>query len=1124
MSASGYRLQAVEIYNWGTFHQRVWPLQPGGHNALLTGDIGSGKSTLVDAITTLLVPHQRIVYNKAAGAEGRERSLYSYVRGEYKSEKDDLTNAARAVALRDTNHYSVLLARFSDANKPITLAQIFWLKDQSRTPERIFLVADGELTIRDHLSDFGSDIGALRKRLREQDGVILYDSFLRYANRFRREFGLRDAQALDLFYQTVSMKSVGNLTGFVRSHMLEAGDVEQRIVDLCNNFDNLSRLHAAVLKARRQVELLEPLCSDGVQHAADSRERDDLQGCRGALRDWFADHQRRLAVQRLQSLELQQQQAEHDLAQLRGELIRLRDAEEGIKLAIDEQGGGRLRAIEAECRRLEAERTRLHGNAERYQALLERLALPALRDQRGFVETRRKASQLFEQVDRQRETLEQDKVKQAIALREQRDAHQELVEEIASLRARRNNIPRRMLALRAALCEDLAIAPEALPFIGELLQVNEASHAWEGVAERLLHNFALSLLVPEAHYAQVNAYVDGTHLHGRLVYFRVDLKRQPEPLAELADDSLLRRLDIQPRSPFRHWLAERLAAQFDYSCCDDLECLRHRPRAITRNGLIRSGRERHEKDDRHHIDDRRRFVLGWDNHAKLSALEEQRGRVEGEIAELGGELARLQQQERALAGQRDDLRDLLAVDDYHQLAWQPLALELERLHSERHALESGSDRLATLRGKLDTSRAEQQKVQGLLDERLKDSAQIEQYQRQAQQQLDEAERQLAQADAQREQWFVRIEQHREAALGEGRLNLLNIDKQQARYRDWLQEGIDRLNQRLSRLGERIVKAMQFYKGEYPSETSEVDADLAALPDFASRLATLLGEDLPRHEQRFRAMLNEETIKGLVLFQANLEKGRAAIGNKIGVINQALHDIEYNPGSYIELHADESQDADVRDFRQQLRGCLSESISADELFTEERFYLVKAIIDRFNGREGFSELDRRWTRKVTDVRHWFSFSASERWLEDESEKEFYSDSAGKSGGQKEKLAYTVLASALAYQFGLQEKRRNARSFRFVMIDEAFGKGSDESTRYALELFRRLALQLLIVTPLQKIHVIEPYIRSLHFVHNDGGNRSLLRNLTIEEYREERARQQAHEQVAALVQDVTDKDEH
>jgi uncharacterized protein YPO0396 len=164
--------------------------------------------------------------------------------------------------------------------------------------------------------------------------------------------------------------------------------------------------------------------------------------------------------------------------------------------------------------------------------------------------------------------------------------------------------------------------------------------------------------------------------------------------------------------------------------------------------------------------------------------------------------------------------------------------------------------------------------------------------------------------------------------------------------------------------------------------------------------------------------------------------------------------------------------------------------------------VRRIIERFRGREGSTELDKRWTRKVTDVRNWFVFSASERWREDDQEHEHYTDAGGKSGGQKEKLAYTVLAASLAYQFGLEWGAVRSRSFRFVVIDEAFGRGSDDSARYGLELFRRMNLQLLIVTPLQKIHIIEPYVAGLGFVHSEEGRQSMLRYLGIEEYRAER----------------------
>ena len=136
--------------------------------------------------------------------------------------------------------------------------------------------------------------------------------------------------------------------------------------------------------------------------------------------------------------------------------------------------------------------------------------------------------------------------------------------------------------------------------------------------------------------------------------------------------------------------------------------------------------------------------------------------------------------------------------------------------------------------------------------------------------------------------------------------------------------------------------------------------------------------------------------------------------------------------------------------------------------------------------------------MCDVRNYYTFAAIEKYYSGEV-KEYYSDSSGKSGGQKEKLAYTILASALSYQFSLLDENPKSRTFRFAMIDEAFGKGSDESARYALELFKKLDLQMLIVTPKQKINVIAPYVGSVHFVFNKD-NESALVDMPVEKLRE------------------------
>ncbi|MDZ7788931.1 MAG: SbcC/MukB-like Walker B domain-containing protein [Xanthomonadales bacterium] len=303
--------------------------------------------------------------------------------------------------------------------------------------------------------------------------------------------------------------------------------------------------------------------------------------------------------------------------------------------------------------------------------------------------------------------------------------------------------------------------------------------------------------------------------------------------------------------------------------------------------------------------------------------------------------------------------------------------------------------------------------------------------------------------------------------------------------------------------------MQKFHHRWPQEALEADISVDAADEYRRLLDSLQSDDLPRFEKRFKELLNENTIREVAGFQALLHREREQIRERIETINRSLHEIDYEKGRYIRLMAEAATDADVREFQQKLRACTEGTLtgSEDAQYSEQKFLQVRDIIDRFRGREGSAEYDRRWTRKVTDVRNWFVFSASERWREDDREHEHYADSGGKSGGQKEKLAYTVLAASLAYQFGLEWGEKRSRSFRFVVIDEAFGRGSDESARYGLALFGRLNLQLLIVTPLQKIHIIEPFVASVGFVHNPDGRQSMLRNLSIEEYRAEAAARKA-----------------
>lgn len=320
----------------------------------------------------------------------------------------------------------------------------------------------------------------------------------------------------------------------------------------------------------------------------------------------------------------------------------------------------------------------------------------------------------------------------------------------------------------------------------------------------------------------------------------------------------------------------------------------------------------------------------------------------------------------------------------------------------------------------------------------------------------------------------------------------------------LQAGIDRIGKELGGHTKNLLAAMTEVRRRWPTATIEMDVDADARADYRAFRDRVAQDDLPRFEEEFKRQLNTNTIRELAAFNSWLRRQADAIHDRVDRINEALGAIDYSPGRYITLVAERTVNQEVQNFRTDLRAATDDTLGTeDDRYSEQRFLDVQRIIERFRGRDGHTESDKAWTRRVTDVRNWFSFSASERDRDTDAEWEHYRDSDGKSGGQKEKLAYTILAASLAYQFGLEWGVQQSRDFRFAVIDEAFGRGSDVSTRYALDLFAQLGLQLLIVTPLQKVHVIEPYVRAIGFVDNPTGSYSRLQTMTIEEFRSRRA---------------------
>ncbi len=1096
----GVRLEEFQMLNWGTFDGTVQRLTLDGANGLLTGQVGAGKSTIVDGLTTLFAPSSKVVFNRAAGAERTERTLATYVLGHYRNIFDESTGSSRPESLRNAkNVYSVLLARFTGLPGGVTVsAGVIYYFEASGALHRLYFTAPVALDIAGHLVGHG-DTRAVRNALRAAGADTFDENFKHYQRSLCRYLGVGPG-ALDLLVQTVSMKSVGNLTAFVRQHMLDPVDAASKIVDILEHWADLTRAYELVLTARAQLDRLEPVAEFAAAY-------DRAEARIAASREAGASVPALVERRRVDLLSAAIADLENQLPELEARVTTLKAQHEQqgttvtqLAVAVQQSGGAELLSAQHQLQLAENALAAARKAFAELAALAAAAGVTAPEGSGDWSRFTAAVTTARSEQDAETKTLKSAEYQ---ALRAHQDARDELGRmhaELDEASRRDSNVPIEHARLRGRIATELGLDLTDLPYAAELITVSAEASQWEAAAERLVRPLALSLLVAEIHYPRVAAWVDAQHLGQRLVYYRVpdstSASATPRPGTMAAD------LEVRPGTPFTAWLRAEVNRRFDHACVDSAADLARHTRAVTRAGQIKDN-ARHEKDDRRHVADRRFYVLGWDTAARRAALAEALPQQQTLVNELG------RTADRTTANRARQTQRGYALDQIASRFPDPTTVDVAAAHdavSEARGLHetlANSPELAEL---IDRKEAAERRASQLLDALGE-----------AQGEVGDARAQLSRYQKRHSEAATRLASIPEPPLSAEADEALTEALDAAGYEPasvdvcdaWGRSVSEELANRqtsatntLARNGQRLVGAMKDFANIWPQVVADLGTEPEAREDYLALRERLRADDLPSYEADFREQLQTNAIHELVAFSHFLESESRKISGRIDTINSALVDIDYRPGTYIRLENEPTTDVEIREFRGQLREITANTLLGDdETYAEERFLRVKELLDRFTGRDGNVSADQAWKKRVTDVRNWHSFAASERTRDEDVAVEHYTDSGGKSGGQKEKLAYTILAASLSYQYGLAGGALD--TFRFVMIDEAFGRGSDESTRFALELFDRLQLQLLVVTPLQKIGTIAPFVEAVGYVRIEDP-RSRLITMPIGDYEAWRAK--------------------
>ncbi|AGA90084.1 hypothetical protein Thimo_1287 [Thioflavicoccus mobilis 8321] len=1081
--AQQFRLRRLQVFNWGTFSGlHDIPIAIDGF--LFVGRSGSGKSTLLDAFTALLVPPLWRDFNAAArdGDRGRaDRNLVTYLRGAWADQSSADSGEILTRMLRPTTTWSALAAEYgNDLGQVVSLVQLFWIKGTSnRTNDarRHFLIAERPFAIGRELKGFAEDLD-LRRLKQALSDCAHFERFEPYGERFRRLLGIESKMALKLLHKTQSAKNLGDLNVFLREFMLDQPETFQVAERLVEEFTELDAAHQAVVTARRQIEILSPARDAHREHQAAAQGVIELDQLLSNV-DGYRDLRRRelLEAQSVRLATEAQGLAGRETQQ--GELV---SAQKGALRSLEErhraQGGARIEALEDEVHALGERRDQRLGRRSEAERLCRSLGWALPTGPEAFAELSARARSVVEgwPVEQERSEARRDAL---------RDRRRDLAEEqgtvgaeVAAMLRQPSNIPAEQLALRARIAEALGLTEPDLPFVGELIEVRPEAAEWRGAIERVLHGFALSLLVEERRYGAVARYVNETHLGQRLVYFRVG-EAETTTRARAGPQSLVLKLALKETS-LRPWLRAELHRRFDYACVEGVRAFQDHERALTREGQVKQGRARHEKDDRHRIDDRRRWVLGFDNRDKLALFQQRAEELRRELAGIDRELQQLsdqrtQAQQRALACQR--LANLQWSDiDVASLLdrIQALGVELERLRRGDTVLRALGEEVAAARTRLDEA-----------EERLR---QIQVAHGKVQDRLNDHQQELAALDARLGDLVLSETQHTGLAERFARdpapLTLGNLDERSRKVERALNEDRRALVDRQAAAARTVQRGFAAFKREWPMEASELDDTLASAPEFLKLLQRIERDGLPRFEERFFTLLKDQSSQSLAELNSRINEARKEIRDRMELVNESLAEAEFNPGTHLQIEVSERQLPDVRAFREQVRQVLEHAwtLEHDPAAAEARFATLRALVTRLAGRESEHQ---RWREEVLDVRRHVEFVGREQDGEGH-EIEVYRSGAGKSGGQREKLATTCLAAALRYQLGGSDG--GLPIYAPVILDEAFGKADNEFTELAMRIFERFGFQMIVATPLKSVMTLEPFIGGACFVDITARNRS------------------------------------
>lgn len=1086
-----WRLCRIQLINWGTFdgyHDLPICAQDGDGAAsvvCITGKSGTGKSTLFDAGTVLMMPYGRTLNaasNLARG--GSPRAVRTYIKGMLDTVTDQ-QGRTKGKYLRDDTRliWSAIVHTWEDTTGArFSAAHFFQLKPNGgdNDLDHTFVTAPGDLNPLS-LEPYAHARFRRRDVCAVYPQCTVYDGSGRFFQAIYLALGIGEggdgSNAMKLLYRIQSGIPMTNVDDLFKELVLDPPSTFDLAQEAIDAYDQRQAVWEKIDEAKRKRSMLEGIDEQYASMMEARRQEAVVASVRhsdadGPFKLWAERH-------RLQLAHDEQNRRRAELARTEDELARKQSAKDQlhaelteIQQSIFERGGGALHKLQESLDEQTTRQAVVKRRRDSLQSSLEQAerALPSTEDEwRTLLGW---ADEIQTQGPQEREALQLQVDKLGLELQTKQAEADSIQRDLEYYRTHRSCITPSMDRARNLMAEAAGLDPTQIPFAAELMDVPREQDLWRTAVNISLVHIADRILVDKSTERDFRRSIDSlaSQLGRRYHFDFVDLDEAY--LCSSKPKHVSSKVVYREDSPFAPYVRNLVCNSTDHLCVDTVAQLAGGGARITPSGQERVGNRGaigHSKNT---------LIIGFSNEMLIEECEANLDNAQRELRDIRSRRAAVERRRTQLdAGMR-------AAQSVSSLLWEDIDIQgiESRIRSIREELErlQHDDKLKALQDMFAHKSIDYDALVSVcdqLDRSIQDAhatlRDLETFVGQAEVFIAGMERAGVVVTDEQAALVERSVLQAEELLGDRMAKVTSFDSVVARARAYLTNLLTSQQESRAQSQQRVELAQRNYHDTFMPDDAEHGTGIDEYPYYHEVLATLVQQRLDEPESEWETSMLQDIAQHLSRLQNGFELEERAVSERLNPVNHILGQFAFGEHrNHLSVVAQRRTLSDVRRFRQRLRRLTALATtfdfeSEDEIRRHHR--ALTAFIDLL--RQDLATSGKNG-RHFLDTRHMVHIVAHEAPADaaNASETVVYDSINGKSGGQYQELVAFILGAALLYCLGYNSA--TMPSYAPVYLDEAFIKADSEHTRRALGALSGLGFQVVIAVPDGKVEAVAP----------------------------------------------------